>query len=86
MVSRNTLVINAAASLPGMQADTYMNGVVANQTIDGRDWLRTDSNGGSPNGLGPMRYGITTQPGIQTAEPTRRPPSSCSPRLVDSGW
>jgi hypothetical protein len=39
---------------------------VANQTIDGRDWLRTDSNGGSPTGTGPMRYGITTQPGIQT--------------------
>ena len=66
VVSRNTLVVNAAASLPGMQADTYMNGVVANQTIDGRDWLRTDSNGGSPTGTGPMRYGITTQPGIQT--------------------
>jgi len=66
VVSRNTLVVNAAANLPGMQADTYMNGVVANQTIDGRDWLRTDSNGGSPTGTGPMRYGITTQPGIQT--------------------
>jgi hypothetical protein len=66
VVSRNTLIVNAAASLPGMQADTYMNGVVANQTIDGRDWLRTDSNGGSPTGTGPMRYGITTQPGIQT--------------------
>jgi hypothetical protein len=66
VVSRNTLVVNAAASLPGMQADTYMQGVVANQTIDGRDWLRTDANGGSPTGTGPMRFGITTQPGIQT--------------------
>jgi hypothetical protein len=65
VVSRNTLVVNAAASLPGMQADTYMQGVVANQTIDGRDWLQTDSNGGVPNGTGPMRYGISTQPGIQ---------------------
>jgi Tfp pilus assembly protein PilX len=66
VVSRNTLVVNGAVNLPGMQADTYMNGIVANQTIDGRDWLRTDSNGGSPNGTGPMRFGITTQPGIQT--------------------
>jgi Tfp pilus assembly protein PilV len=65
VVSRNTLVVNAAASLPGMQADTYMQGVVANQTIDGRDWLRTDNNSGSPTGTGPMRYGITVQPGIQ---------------------
>lgn len=65
VVSRNTLVVNAAANLPGMQADTYMQGVVANQTIDGRDWLRTDANGGSPAGTGPMRYGITTQPGVQ---------------------
>jgi hypothetical protein len=65
VVSRNTLVVNAAASLPGMQADTYMQGVVANQTIDGRDWLQTDSNGGTPSGTGPMRFGITTQPGIQ---------------------
>jgi hypothetical protein len=66
VVSRNTLVVNGAVNLPGMQADTYMNGIVANQTIDGRDWLRTDSNGGSPSGTGPMRYGIVAQPGIQT--------------------
>ena len=66
VVSRNTLTVNAAANLPGMQADTYMAGVVAGQTIDGRDWLRTDSNGGGPHGVGPLRYGITTQPGIQT--------------------
>jgi hypothetical protein len=66
VVARNTLVVNAAASLPGMQADTYMQGVVADQTFDGRDWLRTDSNGGVPSGTGPLRYGITTQPGIQT--------------------
>jgi hypothetical protein len=65
VISRNTLTINAAASLPGLQADTYMQTVGNNQTIDGRDWLRTDSNGGSPAGTGPMRFGITTQPGIQ---------------------
>lgn len=64
VISRNTLTINAAATLPGFQADTYMQ-TVGNQTIDGRDWLRADSNGGSPNGVGPRRYGISTQPGIQ---------------------
>jgi len=66
VLSRNTLTVNAAVNLPGMQADTFMNGTVANQTIDGRDWQRTDSNGGSPTGTGPLRFGITTQPGIQT--------------------
>ena len=66
VISRNTLTINGAANLPGMQADTYMNGVVANQTIDGRDWVRSDTNGGGPSGTGPLRFGITTQPGIQT--------------------
>jgi hypothetical protein len=64
VVSRNTLTVNAAATLPGFQADTYMQ-TVGNQTIDGCDWLRTDSNGGSPNGTGPMRFGSSTQPGIQ---------------------
>ncbi len=65
VVSRNTLVVNAAVNLPGMQADTYMQGVVANQTIDGRDWVRTDNNAAAPTGTGPMRFGITTQPGTQ---------------------
>jgi Tfp pilus assembly protein PilV len=65
VISRNTLTVNAAASLPGFQADTYMQTVGNNQTIDGRDWLRTDSNGASPTGTGPLRFGITTQPGIQ---------------------
>jgi hypothetical protein len=64
VVSRNTLTVNAAATLPGLQADTFMQ-TVGNQTIDGRDWLRNDSNGSSPNGTGPRRYGISTQPGIQ---------------------
>lgn len=64
VISRNTLTINSAASLPGFQADTYMQ-TVGNQTIDGRDWLRTDSNGSSPTGVGPLRFGISTQPGTQ---------------------
>jgi Tfp pilus assembly protein PilV len=66
VLSRNTLTINGAANLPGMQADTYMNGVWANNTIDGRDWVRSDTNAGGPSGVGPLRFGITTQPGIQT--------------------
>ena len=64
VISRNTLTVNAAATLPGLQADTYMQ-TVGNQTIDGRDWLRNDSNGSSPTGVGPRRFGISTQPGIQ---------------------
>jgi Tfp pilus assembly protein PilV len=64
VVSRNTLSPNAAASLPGLQADTFMQ-TVGNQTIDGRDWLRADSNAAAPNGVGPRRFGISTQPGIQ---------------------
>lgn len=64
VIQRNTLSINAPVSLPGFQADTYMQ-TVGNQTIDGRDWLRTDNNGVAPTGTGPMRFGIATQPGIQ---------------------
>jgi Tfp pilus assembly protein PilV len=65
VIQRNTLAVNSAVSLPGLQADTYINGVTANQTIDGRDWTRTDTNGVPPTGTGPMRFGIATQPGIQ---------------------
>ena len=65
VVSRNTLTVNAAAALPGFQADTYMQTAGNNQTIDGRDWVRGDNNASSPTGTGPMRFGITTQPGIQ---------------------
>jgi Tfp pilus assembly protein PilV len=65
VIQRNTLAVNAAVALPGLQADTYINGVTANQTIDGRDWTRTDTNGVPPTGTGPMRFGISTQPGIQ---------------------
>ncbi len=65
VIQRNTLAVNSAVTLPGLQADTYVNGVVANQTIDGRDWTRTDANGVAPTGTGPMRFGIATQPGIQ---------------------
>lgn len=64
VVSRNTLGINAALTLPGFQADTYIQ-TVGNQTIDGRDWLRTDNNAAAPTGIGPLRLGIATQPGVQ---------------------
>ncbi|MDP2701794.1 MAG: hypothetical protein Q8P98_06970, partial [Candidatus Rokubacteria bacterium] len=52
VIQRNTLAINSAVTLPGLQADTYINGVTANQTIDGRDWTRTDTNGVAPTGTG----------------------------------
>lgn len=64
VVQRNTLNVNAAVSLPGFQADTYIQ-TVGNQTIDGRDWTRTDANGGSPSGVGALRFGVATQPGNQ---------------------
>ena len=64
VVSRNTLAVNAAVTLPGFQADTYMQ-TVGNQTIDGRDWLRLDNDSAAPNGTGPLRFGISTQPGTQ---------------------
>ncbi|MDO8476894.1 MAG: hypothetical protein Q7W02_12030 [Candidatus Rokubacteria bacterium] len=64
VIQRNTLSINAAVTLPGFQADTYIQSV-GNQTIDGRDWLRTDDDDDAPTGTGPMRFGIVTQPGVQ---------------------
>ena len=66
VVSRNTLAVNAAISLPGMQSDTYMIGVAPpSHTYDGRDWTRADANGAAPTGTGPMRFGIAVQPGMQ---------------------
>ena len=63
VVSRNTLAINAAVTLPGFQADTFIQ-TVGNQTIDGRDWMRADANAVSPTGTN-LRFGIATQPGNQ---------------------
>jgi hypothetical protein len=61
VIQRNTLTVNGAATLPGVQADVYMQGT--NQSIDGRDWTRTDT--AAPTGTGPLRYGIAAQPGVQ---------------------
>jgi hypothetical protein len=64
VISRNTLAINAAVTLPGFQADTFIQ-TVGNQTIDGRDWMRADDNSlSSPTG-NVLRLGIATQPGTQ---------------------
>jgi len=65
VVSRNTLNINAAVTLPGFQADTYIQ-TVGNQTIDGRDWMRNDANSLSTPTGSTLRLGIATQPGTQT--------------------
>ena len=64
VISRNTLAINAAVTLPGFQADTFIQ-TVGNQTIDGRDWMRADLNNlASPTGS-TLRFGVATQPGNQ---------------------
>jgi len=66
VISRNVLGINAAVTLPGFQADSFIQTAGNNQTIDGRDWMRADSNGlASPTGS-ILRLGIATQPGTQT--------------------
>lgn len=61
VIQRNTLTVNAAVTLPGAQADVYMQDT--NQSIDGQDWTQTDTTG--PTGPGPLRYGIAVQPGTQ---------------------
>ena len=67
VIRRSTLNINAALTLPGMQADTFVGNT--NFEIDGRDYRRSDAWGALgvsvPTGTGPMKFGITTQPGIQ---------------------
>jgi hypothetical protein len=64
VLSRNVLGINAAVTLPGFQADSFIQ-TAGNQTIDGRDWMRADNNAlATPTGS-TMRLGIATQPGTQ---------------------
>ena len=67
VIRRSTLNINAALSLPGLQADTFVGNT--NFEIDGRDYRRADAWGALgasvPTGTGPMKFGVATQPGIQ---------------------
>lgn len=55
-----------ALNLPGMQADTFTNAPPSSgaYSIDGRDWRRADTT--SPTGLGPLKFGLAVQPGVQS--------------------
>lgn len=71
VLRRGNLPLPGAANLPGVQADTYVSpnatapyGNV--QTIDGRDWKRTDPYTGSPTGTGPTKLAMAVQPGFQS--------------------
>jgi hypothetical protein len=67
VVQRGGLGINAALTLPGVQADTTTDSPCPsggcppyprNYSIDGRDWLRSDTT--SPSGPNPLKLGIAT--------------------------
>ena len=69
VVQRGVLPLNAAMTLPGDQADTTTDSPCEDQSsncanpqrtysIDGRDWLRTDTN--TPTGTNPRKLGIAT--------------------------
>ena len=71
VVQRGNLSLNAAVTLPGVQADTYMDSPcqnpacppnpLRNYSIDGRDWLRADTS--TPTGPNSLKLGIATSPG-----------------------
>ena len=75
VVQRGKLNVEAALSLPGAQADTTTDSPCAtpdcppnplrNYSIDGRDWLRTDT--ATPTGTSPLRFGIATGSGMDSA-------------------
>ena len=68
VVQRGVLTLNAALTLPGVQADTTTDSPcqnpncppnpLRNYSIDGRDWLRTDTT--TPTGRNPPKLGIAT--------------------------
>jgi Tfp pilus assembly protein PilX len=68
VIQRGTLGINAAVTLPGLQADTTTDSPcpagscppnpLRNYSIDGRDWRRSDTT--SPTGSNPLKLGIAT--------------------------
>ena len=73
VVQRGNLTLNAAVSLPGVQADTTTDSPCQtppcppfdrNYSIDGRDWLRADTT--APNGSGGLKLGIATAPGTES--------------------
>lgn len=58
VVQRGNLLVNAAVSLPGEQADTFSRNppIAGNYLIDGHDWKDSDSV--SPTGSAAIKYGI----------------------------
>src|SRR5262245_5895714 len=74
VVQRGTLGINAALTLPGVQADTTTDSPcqttpcppnpLRNYSIDGRDWLRTDTT--LPTGVNPLKLGIAAGVGMES--------------------
>ena len=74
VIQRGTLGINAALTLPGVQADTTTDSPcptgscppnpLRNYSIDGRDWRRTDTT--TPSELNPLKLGIATASGYET--------------------
>ena len=69
VVQRGVLPLNAALTLPGVQADTTMDSPcqnpncppnpLRNYSIDGRDWKRADTN--TPTGSNPLKLGVATK-------------------------
>jgi Tfp pilus assembly protein PilX len=74
VVQRGGLGINAALTLPGVQADTTTDSPcpsnncppnpLRNYSVDGRDWLRTDTT--TPSGANPLKLGIATGSGMES--------------------
>ena len=73
VAQRGILPINAALTLPGVQADTTMDSPcqnpncppnpLRNYSIDGRDWRRADTT--TPTGSNPLKLGIATTAGTE---------------------
>jgi hypothetical protein len=70
VIRKGKLTINAALTLPGAQADTFTNAPpsAGAYSIDGRDWLRTDTSSPSTcaSSCTEMKMGIATASGNQS--------------------
>lgn len=74
VVQRGVLSLNAAVTLPGVQADTFTESPcqnpncppnpLRNYSIDGRDWQRADTT--LPTGSNALKLGIATAPGTES--------------------
>jgi Tfp pilus assembly protein PilX len=86
VVRRSTLTINAALTLPGAQADTYTDAppTAGAYSIDGRDWLRTDTTSPSTcaSTCSEMKLGIATASGNQA----NKSPVQTFEQVAESGF